>query len=124
MPTTYWEMSEEKKLDYLLNETFPGWVKWISSWVEMSETNGLNIKVLFTNFNELVDDETRLFERILEFFDIPLDRADFSTNAPGADAHYRRGLKEEWRSVFNEDQKKRTWQIMEGRLANMFSWKS
>jgi tetratricopeptide (TPR) repeat protein len=122
LPPRYWSWSISDKLTYHIYTFFNYLIRWLQGWFALSRMDDPPLEILLTNFDELVDDEMGLFKRILDFYKIPLNKADFSgTHDSRAYGHHRKGSKDEWRTLFTDEQRNYTWSRMRI-IAKEFGW--
>jgi hypothetical protein len=83
-----------------------------------------SLKILWTTYDELVNDERVLFDRILEFHQIPPDRFDFRPPEKTMQVHFRAGQPDEWQTALTAEQKKRCANTIGRHLFDHFGWRS
>jgi hypothetical protein len=96
-------------------------VAWLRQWLVAHQTNS-SLKILWTTYEELVNDEKVLFDRILEFHEIPLNRSDFRPPEKTMQVHFRAGQPDEWQAAFTAEQKQRCANIIGHDLFDHFGW--
>lgn len=101
-PSGYFERSLADKIDWNIAHYFSALVAWLLGWLKVYDRGRFNI--LLTSYDELITDERRLFDRILDFHGIPRQRFQFTPLPKDRDVHFRKGDPEEWRSVFSGPQ--------------------
>lgn len=111
----------DKEIDELLEKVFPKFVRYIEEWYFYVKNHPEKAQILL--YEEMIEDPSLHFERILQFHGIPLDAFDrtlseiqnFWRETRGL--HFRKGEKEEWRSFFNAEQI----EFMNQRMPDWFS---
>jgi hypothetical protein len=79
-------------------------------------------QILRTRYEELLDNERALFDRILAFYDIPARGMALRTPEKMIECHYRCGRPDEWKEVFTSGQKRRSRTIIGGDILEHFGW--
>ena len=90
----------------------------------MSAEHDPPLEILQTRYDELINNERALFDRILGFYGIPAD--DIEMRPPKKtieDCHYRCGRADEWNDVFTAEQKARALAIVGRDLLDHFGWR-
>lgn len=122
MPKGYFDLTLNEKIDYQLENWLPYLVKWSEGWLDADHSSDFPVRIMFTTHDSLVLDQNRVFERILEFFEIDPDRfTPPDLPQPGV-AHFRKGQVDEWRHVFNDRQKDAANAQMPAKLLSRFNW--
>jgi len=108
----------------LLDELFDDYVssiRWIEGWLDAEA----EITVLFSTFEDFLQDREKFIKRYLEFYGgqaehFSLDRA--VTRQAGTDYHFRLGRSDEWRDVFPVAASKRLTAWLPESLRRRFNW--
>lgn len=124
-PPGYYKLSLKDQIDWNIENFLPFMITWMNDWLatkeqEDADPNGL--KILVTTYDELKRDELALYKKIITFYDIRLDRLNFSPAEKDRKVHYRKGDSDEWRQVFTDQQKRRISEIVPDNLLNRFNW--
>ena len=110
----------ERQPDWHIDHHLVSLVAWLRQWRAAEET--ARFKILWTRFDELVNDERALFNRILAFHDIPYDRIVLRPPAKTMEYHYRCGRTDEWEAVLTAEQKARSLDIIGRDLLRHYGW--
>ncbi len=122
----YYSKSFEEKLDWNIENTLPKIIAWIQGWLEIKEQednkpNGL--KIMITTYDEMLKDELALFKKIIKFYDLSTYALNNYQPIPKTQArHFRRGDRNEWRTVFSTEQKQKMAAIIPADLLKRFKW--
>jgi len=125
LPPHYYELSLSEQIDWNIENFLPNVVSWMNKWLVLNEQESLSkngLKILITTHDELIEDELKLYTKILNFYEIPLGDFTFKPAEKSLKTHFRRGIKGEWRTVFTEKQKKRVSEIVPESLLQKFNW--
>lgn len=120
LPEEYFQYTLDKKIDWQIENHFPGILTWLRGWLKVCDSENRN--VLLTTYDEIIEDSMSLVLRILEFYEI--DRSDFNP-VPiqlNRDVHFRSGDPTEWRSHFSKRQVASCRAIMPDYLFDRFGW--
>lgn len=120
-PSNYntWNLSQ--RLDWHIETTLASNVKWLRDWIVVCENN-VDLKILFTSYEDFFSNPKEFFNNILEFYEI--DKKYFSYNPPRKviGNNYRNGTPDEWKNVLTDAQKSRSLEIIGIDLIKKFSW--
>jgi tetratricopeptide (TPR) repeat protein len=118
----YFEWPMEAKLDYLIDNFIPRDTGMIQSWIDAEEA-WPDLRIHYCTYESMVDDPDEFLRDILDFYDIPHDRFNWSARVDKSEAHFRKGKIDEWRGTFSERQKHRAWELMPEALSQRFEWR-
>jgi hypothetical protein len=122
LPPDYFERTISEKIDHLLDAHLPQLINWTEDWVDAADSrSGLEIRI--TTFENFVADPAAFLESLLDYFGIA--QADFdATKLPRREArtHFRKGLTDEWRTVFSAAQQDKAAAMIPETLARRFAW--
>ncbi|MEQ8828726.1 MAG: sulfotransferase domain-containing protein [Alphaproteobacteria bacterium] len=80
--------------------------QWVNGWKDIAARHS-DLDILFTHYEDMTDTPREFMNTLLEFYDIPADRFDFSLlkqKPVQGQKNYRKGERESWRSILNDDQ--------------------
>jgi hypothetical protein len=97
----------------------PRWQSWLRDWVEISEKTELH--VLFTKYEDFVDDEQSFVRHILDFYRIDIDSLKYIVDKTHRN-HFRAGDSEEYNRVISKDVQARIWKMLDPELCERFGW--
>lgn len=113
------------QMDWAIENHLPHIVNWINDWVafkDKEDKSSDGVKIMITTHDELVENESQLFQKIVDFYEIPFDMANFKSIAKNVNVRFRKGERDEWRSVLTEAQKNRIAEIVPAELLTRFNW--
>jgi hypothetical protein len=122
-PDGFLDWPFDDQLDWHIDRHLVSLVAWLRQWLVAGQAKSC-LKILWTTYEELVNDERVLFDRILEFHEISLDRVDFCPPEKTMRVHFRAGQPDEWQSALTTEQKKRCANIVGRDLFDRFGWSS
>ncbi|MBF0195809.1 MAG: sulfotransferase domain-containing protein [Magnetococcales bacterium] len=121
-PSDYDLWSFEQKLDWQFRNTYPYYILWLESWVNVIE-NDSRFKIYLSEYKMLKSEPKRLLEESIKFFgykdNLP-NNIDFTPKA--GKSHFRQGSNTEWKSVFTKSQQSIMGNMISSKLRNMFEW--
>jgi hypothetical protein len=120
-PQGFYDWSFEQQLDWHIETHLVSLVGWLREWLAY-EGRGGPIALLWTSYDELVADERALFQRILDFYEIPSARFVFRPAAKTIDNNFRAGDPDAWKKAFTAQQKGRCEEIIGADLLKHFGW--
>ena len=110
----------QRQLDWHIDSHLMSLVEWLRQWMSVEEKSSL--KILRTQYEELVNAERALFDRILAFHGIQVDGIEMRTPGKTIEYHYRCGRSDEWKDIFTEQQKARSLAIIGRDILDHFGW--
>ena len=110
----------KRQLDWHIDGHLVSLVEWLRQWISAEGKSSL--KILRTQYEELVNAERALFDRILAFHGIQVDGIEMRTPEKTIEYHYRCGRPDEWRDIFTEQQKARSLAIIGRDMLDHFGW--
>jgi len=113
------------QMDWAIENHLPHIVHWMNDWVAFKDTEDKSpngVKIMITTYDELVENESQLFQKIADFYGIPFDMTHFKPVAKNVSVRFRKGERDEWRSVLTEAQKNRMAEIVPVELLRRFNW--
>ncbi len=123
LPNGYFDWPFERKIDFQIEHHLAQLVEWTMGWVSTADSNPYGLAVHITTFERYVAAPRMTIEGILSFFGVPDSQFDWeAAPAKTPRTHFRRGLTEEWRSVFTAQQIEKSTQTVPAVLRDRFSW--
>lgn len=122
VPNHYYNLPFKEQLDWQIENFLPFLTQWIADWIELTDHPNFKYKILLTTFEEFVQNSSKFFHKILNFYKI--NPAEFTPPAPpqwGVNL-YRSGKIDEWKTVFSNEQKQKASQIIPHHLKTRFNW--
>lgn len=120
-PQGYYDWNLEKRQDWQIENYLPVLIGWLSEWKAVVQTNTMNI--LVTRHEDLAADSQSFLLQIAEFFNLDTTHLQFPVFQPGTNIHHaRKGLTDEWKTFFNNQQKRRIAEIVPVELLEYFDW--
>lgn len=120
-PDGYLDWSFSEQLDWHIHTHLRSLAEWINGWVTCANSTG-DVEILFTRFEDLVADENLFMKGILQFYSIPISAFNYSPASKDISNNYRNGEVNEWRDLFNGNQKDLCCRILGDNLLNKFQW--
>lgn len=121
LPRDYFEFPSSEKIDWGIEHWLPLLIEWTEQWIEVADRkNGL--QVLITHFEDLVRDERKFVERILDFYQISLQRFIYPALRKTSALHFRKGELDEWRRTLTNDQQQSATKAIPSAMANRLGW--
>lgn len=124
-PEDYFTWSQEQQIDWAIEYHLPQIITWINDWVsfkEQQEQNSSGLKVLITTHDELLNDETQLINKILDFYEIHHESTSYEPIAKSDIVRFRRGDPNEWRIVFSTAQQEAINKQISDEFLARFDW--
>jgi hypothetical protein len=124
VPEDYFTLSFENQIWWQIRNHLPILIKWLDTWLEAESDPGFNLNLLFTSHEELSSDPHALFQKIARFysFSLPKDMLFERPAKPDMQLNYRKGLVDEWRTVFSGEQKAASLEMIPEHMARRFNW--
>lgn len=125
LPDEFFSMTWEQKIDWNIENRLPGMVAFIKGWLEIKQQQDLDpngLKMLLTTYDELLNDEMQLINKILSFYNIDPAKFKFQPIAKNTKVGFRKGDVNEWRHELSEKQKQRVAEIVPEDLLQRFGW--
>jgi len=110
----------ERQLDWHIDHHLVSQVMWLRRWMLVEQE--APFQILRTRYEELLNNERALFDRILAFYDIPAGGIAMRTPEKTIEYHYRCGRSDEWKEVFTSGQKRRSRTIIGNDILEHFGW--
>ena len=120
-PKDYFERPVEAKLDYLIESFIPRDTGMIQSWID-AENEWPDLRIHYCTYESMVSDPDAFVCDILDFYEIPHDKFDWSATVDKSEAHFRKGKIDEWLGTLSDPQKRRAWELMPKELCQRFDW--
>ena len=125
-PKESYNWSLENKIDWYIENYLPSLNSWLLEWmtyIEKSKKSKPKFKILVTDYRELKKDEIKFFTKLLNFYDIPFDNGQYIPLNKDKTTHFRKGLEDEWKTVFSAVQIKRAKTKIDPKVLKYFGWK-
>ncbi len=110
----------ETQIDWALDSFMPLLIEFARDWIAADRDQNRPLKALFLSFEEFRADPVAYAHKVVDFYDLPRDR--FAQAADFEVVHLRKGLTDEWRSVFTPEQQARAWDRIPEDLARTMGW--
>lgn len=124
-PEGYYNLSLEAQIDWGIDNFLPRIVTWMQEWIDYKDKQDASkhgLKILFTTYDELVQNELDFYQKILKFYSIPPQNFTFNPPVKEQMNNFRKGDPNEWRQVFTEKQKQKIATIVPDKLLQRFNW--
>jgi hypothetical protein len=121
----YFGKSLSDIISWHIENYLPSEVDWIDGWTQVSESaDWSDLRILLTRFEDFKVDQKKYFQKILDFYNIDKDAGRFVKKEKPKEGqmHFRKGLTNEWQSVFSKEQIQRANEIVPRRLIERFGW--
>ena len=129
LPEGFFSMSMSEKIGAQIDLMLPVMIRWLEEWLDASEDSSFKPKILFTRYEDFVEDEEAFLAAILDFYEIDRSLFRFKPFRPKAgeggtegELHFRNARTDEWREVFTPEQLDKACQMMPRRLLKRFGW--
>jgi hypothetical protein len=115
-------MNNHEKQQWLLDHYFTKQIQWIASWLNYeANRNAEAFKIKITSYKEfLYSGEHAFLESACHFFDN--EEKEIKVPKKSVGLRFRKGNPNEWRKVFNSEQKAWMWDQIPSTMKNRFSW--
>lgn len=107
-------------LDWCIETYLPRVVAFMTGWQRIAADPATPLAVEFQTFERFRTDPDGYFRTALKFYGLDGERYGPDENA--ADVHLRQGSLDEWREVFNSQQKRRAEALIGPELLDAFGW--
>lgn len=115
----YFTLSLSEKLDYQIEHWLPSICQFLSDWLQWESNQSIEVK--YTDFSLMSDDPNQFFLELYEFFGVKQKAPVIAKPQPG-EMHFRKGLKNEWQDVFNNQQLEISSKMISDKLKVKFGW--
>jgi len=124
LPDNYFLWSFSKQLTWQIEEGFlPNAIKFIQGWVEADQDPNFYPPILFTRYEDLVEDSEKYFNEILDFYGIKKSIFKFPAKPKFQEnTHNRKGEIDEWKSVFTPEQAEKACSMIPEKIYKLFKW--
>lgn len=116
----WFKMPFEQQIEWTIQNHLPLFVAWMEKWLDAEE--GAQVNVMFTQYEEFIQDRVCFFNRILDFYGIPRTRLIDQHLTPTKEMNFRKGDPNEWRYVMTSEQKHKASELITDRLYKRFGW--
>lgn len=119
----FFEQSLTEQLDWHLRQYYPLLIDFIQGWMQCKEEETWGDQILLTRYQDFAEDNQATLQQILSFYEIDPDDFDAPVQGPQAGRrHFRKGQKDEWRSVFTTEQIEWANERLTPELRRYFNW--
>jgi hypothetical protein len=123
LPEDYFTFDLEKKIDYQLMHYLPQVVEWMEEWVGFSDNCNESGNFMINSYEAFVADPARYFASIFSFLGCTApDSIGVHQVVPTTAKNFRKGVTDEWRSVFSDIQASRATAAIPADLQARFGW--
>ena len=119
-PSRIFDEPLETQIDWALDSFLPLLIDFARGWVEADRNPQRSINVLFLTFEQFRADPVSYANKVVDFYDLPRER--FAHAAEFEVVHLRKGMTDEWRSIFTPEQQARAWDQIPTDLAEAMGW--
>ena len=120
-PDGYTEWPLDRQLDWHIDTQLRSSVEWLRGWTAYVDGD-CRLKILFTRYEDMVEDEASFLENIIDFFEIPRSAFKYTPAEKTAQNNFRKGMVDEWIGVFNAGQKALSAEMIGPDLMSRFGW--
>ena len=125
LPDGYFDLQETEKLDHLIDTHYRQLIDWSEGWLAAAQSDNIGLDIKFTRYEDFLADEKAFLTDLLKFYKIPPAEFDWSKLPDKTEqTHFRKGLTDEWKTVFSASQKERCAEMISSSLAEAFDWKN
>lgn len=124
LPEKYFFWPLSKQITWQIEEGFlPNAIKFIQGWLEADQDLNFYPPILFTRYEDLVEDSEKYFNDILDFYGIEKSRFKFPVKPKFQEnTHNRKGEIDEWKSVFTPEQAEKACSMIPEKIYKFFNW--
>jgi len=118
-------LSLEEQIDHYIEERLPKRTRWVQEWliaIEQEKNREDGLDILLTTYDDLLEDEEKLFNNIVKHFGIAKSKFNFTPIVKDESVNYRKGDKDEWRRVYTPEQMAKINKIVPRELLDRFNW--
>ncbi|MFT4552022.1 MAG: hypothetical protein ACI9S8_000643 [Chlamydiales bacterium] len=120
---SYFDWPITKQIDFFLDNKYHEYVNWIEQWIDAEINPNFVSRIHFAQHRDLNENPQAYFEKILTFYGIDKSMLKSKAGKPKqGKLHFRKGLTDEWRSIFNPKQIEKVNQLMSKRMMEKFGW--
>ena len=126
LPNGFFDRPSSSQLDYMIDHSLPEFVSWTEGWLDADQNPGFTSKILFTSYEEFVQDKVALIKRFLAFHDMSHQQFSFDIEIEPEKDQYLYNSSEtvdEWKSVMSTEQKERATRAIPEHLCKKFGWR-
>jgi hypothetical protein len=114
-----WPLSKQidYQIEHYLKQRLVGWLKeWKCALTQKK------LDILVTNYEQLTEDESTFFKKILQFYNIPEHKFINKEIEKSEKTHFRNGATDEWKTVFSQNQIEACNNIIGNELFDFYGW--
>ena len=119
-PDEYYAKPLPWKIDWMIDHHLQVFTRWIEDWLDAEPAHAETL--LFTQYEDFVRDGAGFVNKILDFYGIPRSRFLDPALPLAREFNFRKGQVEEWRDVFDEQQRRKASSAVPAGLYERFGW--
>jgi len=105
LPTGYFEMSHEERLDLRVNSDFGKYFsKFVVDWSEARYRYVDRLEIQFSTFETMLSNERSFMNRFTNFFNLGANLPEKLSSIEGSRLHFRKGRSDEWKEILTPQQ--------------------
>jgi hypothetical protein len=116
----YFDQALEWQIDYLIDNFLPILIDWSSGWADVQKSG--RVRMLMTNFEDMLHDERGFINKILDFYNVPHESFVWQDYTRDEIPRFRVGALDEWRSSMSAAQQRRVGDAIPAALFEQFGW--
>ena len=120
LPKEYFGLTFKEKIDYQLKMYFPRIVEWMINWIDFLDKSNDSERFYLSTYEEFKKDSHVFFRAIFDFLGCP--DIEIIQVKPTTKKNFRKGLIDEWESVFSQSQISTIESMIPKRLMDRFNW--
>ena len=130
-PKEFFTLSKTEQIEVQVSNMLPDCIEWVLGWLDAAEDPDFKTVILFTTYEDFLEDEDAHWDRFLDFYGIDRSLWTFEPYTPEAPknpehfagpCHYRNARVDEWREDLTPDQLERACDMIPDRLLKRFGW--
>lgn len=121
---TYIKMSLQEKIDWGIDNLFPGMIQWYIDWLtikDLEDQKEDGLQILVTTYDEILASDAGIYKKILKFYGIK-KIAKFAPPKKSIRTKYRKGDPTEYKSVYTAEQQRKIDALVPKSLLQRFKW--
>lgn len=113
----YFDRPFQERLDWQIDNQLHHFSSFLDAWIQAASQKECPIKIKLTKFSEMKNNPADFFADILKFFGVTnFHIPENIKNGHSKAEHFRKGLENEWETVFSPEQQKRASSIISPQL--------
>jgi hypothetical protein len=123
LPESYFSQPLADQLAWQADNRLPEMIEWIRLWIEAADAQYAGLSILLTDYQEMVGDTRKFFERILQFYGIAIEPEWLKIRQPKAGQwKFRVGTGKDWRTDFAPETLERVSAMVPQDWMSRFGW--